>query len=173
MRIFDKIDETTRAMTTGTKTVLSKSFFSDPAVLEDFYTWLEGILHKLPVGKKDFDRVVMASAEAFANAIQHGNRANPKKRVQVELSFLTPLLTVQVGDEGPGSPPHSPKKSMLFDTSGRGWELMHKLADKLSIRRENGFFWVELSFKMPKDYTGKFKADRGKKGVGKIRSGRR
>lgn len=160
-------------MTARSNTHRSRSFPSDPAVLEDFYTWLEERLEKFPLGKDAANRVVMASAEAFSNALLHGNRANPRKKVEVEVSATGPRLSVRIGDEGPGSPPFASKKSGLFDTSGRGWELMHKLADKLSIRRENGFFWVELSFKMPKDYTGKFKANRGKKGVGKIRSGRR
>gem|GEM_PF-385106 len=173
MRIFAKIDGSTGAMTQRTKTVLSRSFSSDPAVLEAFYTWLEEVLRVFPLGKKEADRVVLAAAEAFSNAVQHGNRANPKKRVEVQISFLGPRLIVRIGDQGDGSPPHAPKKSGLFDTSGRGWEMMHQLADGVAIRRENGFFWVELSFKMPKDYTGKPKEKRGKKGVGKIRSGRR
>lgn len=160
-------------MTTRAQTFHSKSFPSDPAVLEDFYTWLEKVLGGLALGKKDADRAVIASGEAFSNALQHGNRANPQKKVAVEVSLAGLRLRVRIGDEGPGSLPHASKKSGLFDTSGRGWELMHKLADELSIRRENGFFWVELSFKMPKDYTGKLKANRGKKGVGKVRSGRR
>ncbi len=160
-------------MTSRAHTARSKSFSSASAVLEDFYCWLEEALHALPLDKKDSERIVMATAEAFANAIQHGNRANPQKKVEVQISFDDSRLSVLVGDEGPGSRPHPSKKSRLFDTSGRGWEMMHKLADGVAIRRENGFFWVELSFKMPKDYTGKRKEKRGKKGVGKVRSGRR
>ncbi len=173
MRIFAKIDETVCAMTPLVKTVLSKSFFSDPAVLEKFYGWLEGGLNRLSLEKEESNRVVLATAEAFSNAVQHGNRANPQKKVKVKVSYFGPRLSVWVGDEGPGSPPFSSKKSRLFDTSGRGWELMHQLADGVSIRRENGFFWVELSFKMPKSYKGKSKEKRGKKGVRKIRSGSR
>jgi anti-sigma regulatory factor (Ser/Thr protein kinase) len=158
-------------MRPGSRTVLSKSFASDPVVLEDFYVWLEQELQSFPLGKKEANRVVLAAAEAFSNAIQHGNRSNPGKKVWVHLSQSAGRLEVRVGDEGKGSAPHPSKESGLFDTSGRGWELMHRLADRVSIRRENGFFWVELRFKMPKIYKGKEK--RGKKGVGKIRSGRR
>ncbi|HLG93410.1 MAG TPA: ATP-binding protein [candidate division Zixibacteria bacterium] len=173
MRIFAKIDETAQAMTPRTKTVLSKTFSSDSGALEDFYIWLEGALHALSLGKKEADRVILAVAEAFSNAIQHGNRSNPKKKVQVHLCRSGNRLDVWVGDEGEGSAPHSSRKSELFDTSGRGWEMMHQLAEEVSIRRENGAFWVELSFKMPKNYKGKPKEKRGKKGVRKVRSGGR
>ncbi|MGH8004840.1 MAG: ATP-binding protein [Limisphaerales bacterium] len=173
MRIFAKIYGTTHAMTPRAKSVLSKSFSSDPAVLENFYVWLEKALHTLPLGEKDSDRVVLAAAEAFSNALLHGNRSNPQKKVQVQLSTSGNRLDVRVGDEGEGSQPQPARKSGLFDTSGRGWDLMHKLADEVSIRRENGFFWVELSFKMPKDYTEKPKVKRGKKGARKVRSGGR
>ncbi|MCI0405254.1 MAG: ATP-binding protein [candidate division Zixibacteria bacterium] len=173
MRIFAGIDETTREMTSRAQAVHCKRFSSDPAVLEDFYCWLEEALHALSFEKKEADRVVLATAEAFSNALLHGNRSNPKKKVHVHLCRSGDRLEVRVGDEGEGSPPHPSKKSRLLDTSGRGWEMMHKLADGVAIRRENGFFWVELSFKMPKDYTEKSKEKRGKKGVGKVRSGRR
>lgn len=161
-------------MTAGSRTVTSKSFSSNPTVLEVFYAWLEGELNTLPFGKKDSNRVVLATAEAFSNALLHGNRRDPQKKVRVELILSgNGLLTLRVGDEGEGSQPHSARKSELFDTSGRGWELMHKLADGVRVRRENGFFWVELSFKMPKDYRGKPDKKGEKKGVGKIRSGGR
>ncbi len=160
-------------MTTGGKTLLSKSFSSDPAVLEDFYTWLEGALSPLPFGKEDLNRVVLSTAEAFSNALLHGNRANPQKKVWVQIVRSGRDLAMRVGDEGEGSRPRAPKKSRPLDTSGRGWEMMHQLADRVDIRRENGFFWVELSFKMPKDYKGKPKKKGGQKGAGKIGSGDR
>jgi anti-sigma regulatory factor (Ser/Thr protein kinase) len=142
-------------------------------VLEGFYVWLERELQAFPFGKRGVDRVVLAAAEAFSNAIQHGNRSNPEKKVWVHLSLSGGRLEIRVGDEGEGSAPHPSKRSGLLDTSGRGWELMHQLADRVSIRRGNGLFWVELSFKMPKNCTGKSKEKRGKKSFGKVRSGRR
>jgi len=171
MLIFAKSDDEKRPMTTGEKSLLSKSFSSNPAVLEDFYTWLEGALSPLLLGKENLNRVVLSTAEAFSNALLHGNRANPKKKVWVQIVRSGRDLAMRVGDEGVGSRPHAPKKSRPLDTSGRGWEMMHKLADRVSIRRQNGFFWVELSFKMPKDYKEQPKKKGGKKGAGKICSG--
>lgn len=158
-------------MTPGSRTVIAKSFSSNPTVLEDFYAWLEAVLIPLALGKKDANRVVLATAEAFSNALLHGNRANPQKKVWVQIARSGHTLAVRVGDEGEGSVPFASKKSRPFDTSGRGWELMHKLADGVSIRRENGFFWVELSFKMPKENKEKPEEKGGKKGARKIRSG--
>ena len=173
MHIFANLDETTGAMRNSSKNILCKSFVSEPAVLEEFYTWLETELKSFPLEPKEAERVVMAAAEAFLNAIVHGNRVDPGKKVEVELCLSGARLLVRIGDEGPGSAPRAPKKSRLLDTSGRGWELMHQLADGVKIHRENGFFWVELSFKMPKSYTGKRKAKGEKRGVGKVRISRR
>ena len=74
---------------------------------------------------------------------------------------LSVLETLAVGKPITGREKH------LMNTEGK------KIPLGVSIRRENGFFWVELSFKMPKDYTEKSKVKRGKKGVRKVRSGGR
>jgi len=171
MRILAKLDATKPEMTPRKTTVIAKNFRSDPGVLESFYVWLEATLESFFVAKEDSSRMVLATGEAFSNALLHGNRANPRKKVQVQISRSGDGLAARVGDEGEGSQPRSPRKSELFDTSGRGWELMHKLADRVSVRRQNGVFWVELRFKMPKDKQGEKK--RGRRRARKIRSGGR
>ena len=169
-----KVDGSQCKMTAQSKTAISRCFSSGgPAVLEDFYHWLESALAGYPLGKEESNRVIMATAEAFSNAVQHGNRSNPQKKVEVEMILSGNGLTLRVGDEGDGSKPYPSRKSTLFDTSGRGWELMHKLADAVSIRLENGFFWVELSFKMPKEKREQLREKGGPKDAGKIRSGGR
>jgi len=165
------LDATRPEMTSRRTSIISKSFRSSPTILEAFYVWLEAALKNLFLGRKDSNRVVLATAEAFSNALQHGNRANPQKKVQVQLARFNNGLATRVGDEGAGSKPYPSRKSELFDTSGRGWELMHKLADGVSVHHQNGLFWVELRFKMPKDKQGEKKRSRNR--ARKVRSGNR
>jgi len=141
---------------------ITRTYPSNPDILEDFYTWLEGTLKKFSADEKWHYRVTVASAEAFTNAIIHGNQSKPQKQVKVEAWLKGRLFWVKIGDEGKGSPPRAPKKSDLFDTSGRGWELMRQMADRLETRRENGIFWVELGFNMPNNKKGQY----GKRKIG-------
>ncbi len=145
----------------------SKAFPSEPSVLEEWYGWLEKALMRLSADPKWQYRVTVATGEAFTNAIFHGNRAQPDKKVRVDIELSDKMLWVKVGDQGEGSEPRAKKKSGLFDTSGRGWELMHRMADLVKTAFRGGYFWVELGFKMPKNI------EAGKRGkhAGKIGSG--
>ena len=66
----------------------------------------------------------MALREAVANAVKHGNRLDPDKRVLVKFDGAGNDLTIVVGDEGRGfdpervSDPLAPENQMK--TSGRG-----------------------------------------------------
>jgi serine/threonine-protein kinase RsbW len=85
----------------------------------------------------------MAVREAVANAIKHGNRQDPKKRVYVSLDEDGDWLTIVVGDEGEGFEPEaiadplSPENTLK--TSGRGIFYIRSFMDELSFARgENG-----------------------------------
>jgi anti-sigma regulatory factor (Ser/Thr protein kinase) len=147
-------------------TARAKIYPSDPAVLEEFYGWLEKNLMQFSDDPKWQYRVTVASGEAFTNAIFHGNRSQPDKQVRVDIELSDSVLWVKVGDQGEGSPPKARKKSGLFDTSGRGWELMHQMADAVKTGFTGGFFWVELGFKMPKNIEEKRGKSAGKIGTG-------
>jgi serine/threonine-protein kinase RsbW len=66
----------------------------------------------------------LAVREGVANAIQHGNQADPDKRVEVTLHFDGGEVVVRIEDEGPGfdpervSDPLAPEN--LLRPNGRG-----------------------------------------------------
>lgn len=153
---------------------ITKDFASNPEVLETFYGWVEKALGRLGLEENWTNRIILATGEAFSNALMHGNRANPKKRVRLLISLSGKALRVRVGDQGEGSNHNPARRSSLFDTSGRGWEMMRKLADRVVTSRQNGYFWVELRFKMPKQEQDGQKKKRGLKSGRKVgsRSGR-
>ena len=81
----------------------------------------------------------LALREALANAILHGNKAEPKKRVQLDCfqeSDGTLLLVVQ--DEGHGFDPAAVRDPTqpenLIRTTGRGIYLIKHLMDEVEYR---------------------------------------
>lgn len=86
------------------------------------------------------ERVELALREALANAIVHGNRQDPEKKVRVRC-FCQPDrgMLVAVEDEGPGfDPKRVPDPThaeCVLETHGRGLFLMRQLVDHVRISR--------------------------------------
>jgi serine/threonine-protein kinase RsbW len=85
----------------------------------------------------------VALREALANAIKHGNRQDPAKRVYLSLGGAEDAIEIVVGDEGEGfeatavADPLAPENQMK--TSGRGIFYMKTFMDEVTFSRgENG-----------------------------------
>ena len=85
----------------------------------------------------------VALREALANAIKHGNRQDPAKRVYLSLAGGAEAIEITVGDEGQGfeatavADPLAPENQMK--TSGRGIFYMKTFMDEVTFSRgENG-----------------------------------
>lgn len=93
--------------------------------------------------EKDVDRIELALHEALANAILHGNRADPTKgaRVCVVVQDDCGALIV-VKDVGskfdPQSLPSPVKGENLLAPHGRGLFLINELMDDVQFRFKNG-----------------------------------
>lgn len=96
---------------------------------------LEETMTRLDLEEKVSYQVGMAVREAVANAIEHGNRSEPDKKVHVELDLLPGELVVKVSDEGEGfdpggvSDPLSPAN--LLKPGGRGLLFMREFMDEI------------------------------------------
>ncbi len=81
----------------------------------------------------------MALREGLSNAIRHGNRQDPGKRVLVTFAWDGETLTIEVGDEGEGFAPEevvdplAPENQMK--TSGRGIFYMKTFMDEVAFAR--------------------------------------
>ncbi len=84
--------------------------------------------------------VGMAMREAMANAIKHGNKLNPEKRIHVQMRLSDSELTISVEDEGDGfNPEQLPDPTdpeNLLRSSGRGVFYMKHFMDE--VRFEKG-----------------------------------
>lgn len=100
---------------------------------------LMGVIAGLACAREHLDQVRLALTEALSNAIVHGNREDPSKRVEIwggcangEHIFLS------VTDEGDGFDPASiPDPTIadnIFSSHGRGVFLMRRLMDHAEHR---------------------------------------
>lgn len=86
--------------------------------------------------------IELAVREALANAVIHGNRENPKKRVHLTCrSSLDGEVIFTIRDEGQGFDPETlpdpTERNNLLRTHGRGIWLMHALMDEVTFQ-QNG-----------------------------------
>jgi serine/threonine-protein kinase RsbW len=79
--------------------------------------------------------VKISLEEALINAIKHGNKLDPKKKVHVEASVTTRETEIIVEDEGPGfnrsTVPDPTAEENLLKCSGRGILLMETYMDRV------------------------------------------
>lgn len=108
--------------------------------LEKLVDELMELARDVKCNDEHLEHVELALREALANAIVHGNRQDPRKRVTVRC-FCQPDrgMLVAVEDEGPGFDPRSvpdPRDAeCLLETHGRGLFLMRHLVDRVRISR--------------------------------------
>jgi serine/threonine-protein kinase RsbW len=82
-------------------------------------------------------RIAMAVREATVNAVLHGNRYDPAKRVTVSFESTPQSLTIAVRDEGPGLDPATIPDPLapenLLKQSGRGIFLIRAFMDEVGF----------------------------------------
>lgn len=75
----------------------------------------------------------LALEEAFTNAIKHGNKANPEKKILVEFLITPEKLDISITDEGigfiPDDVPDPRCNHNLYKVSGRGVLLIKAYMD--------------------------------------------
>ena len=81
--------------------------------------------------------VYLALDEAFTNAVEHGNKMDPNKKVKVEYYVDSDKIEISVTDEGDGFEPDSvpdPRLRVgLDEASGRGLLLMNSYMDTVKF----------------------------------------
>jgi serine/threonine-protein kinase RsbW len=95
-----------------------------------------------------FHKLMVSLTEAVNNAIIHGNKSDPERRVRVTCEILPGWLLIMVDDEGRGFKPEKignplAKENVLRE-SGRGIFLMRTLMDKVEFDFGRGGTQVRL-----------------------------
>ncbi|MDY0296385.1 MAG: ATP-binding protein [Acidobacteriota bacterium] len=99
---------------------------------------MEYLGNLLQIDDERFFQIEIALREVINNAIVHGNRSNPKKRVDVRFSWNPDFLRIRIRDENPEKVDferitrEAGEKDVL-SPSGRGMLLMQNYMDSLSF----------------------------------------
>ncbi len=114
---------------------------STPTALEAALEKVMAVVKTLPCAPDEIENVELALNEALANAVLHGNRTDPAKKVIVACfceSEPDGGLLLVVRDEGsgfdPSEVPDPTTAERLNSTHGRGIFLMRQLMDEVSYR---------------------------------------
>ena len=97
----------------------------------------------------NLEQIALAVHETAANAVIHGNRYSPEKKVSVAISIIENQFTITISDEGVGFDPQTiPESSSLQEllrAHGRGVYLSRVLMDEYRVQlRETGGTEVTL-----------------------------
>ena len=101
-------------------------------------------LRRFELGEEESQSIGMAVREAVANAIKHGNRLDPEKKVEIEFGIEGSQVVVRVTDEGSGFDPTSVEDPLapqnLLRSNGRGIFFMRSFMDEIeyTFRPEGG-----------------------------------
>lgn len=89
---------------------------------------------------EDYARIMLTLSEAATNAIVHGNKEDPSKKVYISATLDSSSLLISVVDEGPGFDPEKVrnplKEENLLKEGGRGLYLIKEYADNLSFNEK-------------------------------------
>ncbi|WP_328373263.1 ATP-binding protein (plasmid) [Streptomyces sp. NBC_00445] len=79
------------------------------------------------------DAVLLATTEAFANAVRHGSRS-PRDRITVAMENSNEQLCVAISDQTPGQLPIVQSGTDLLAECGRGLALIEAVTDLWGVR---------------------------------------
>lgn len=103
-------------------------------------------------GKDDIFAVHLTLEEAFLNAVKHGNKMDPAKKVRIDYSVDSDKVEISITDEGNGFVPDAVADPRigpgLFEPGGRGLLLMSAYMDTVKYnQRGNSVLMVRYKEK--------------------------
>ena len=121
---------------------------SNPKNIGKIEGFLKTIGKTVRLDEIQFHKLMVSLTEAVNNAIVHGNRSLPGKKVQVMCELLPGWILIMIHDEGRGFKPEKVgnplAKENLLRESGRGIFLMRTLMDKVEFEVEKSGTLVRL-----------------------------
>jgi serine/threonine-protein kinase RsbW len=115
---------------------------------------LTDLLESLGVAEGERQWVELATREAVANAIKHGNRQDADKKVEIGVAVDDGVLTITVADHGGGFDPSSVRDPLApenrFARDGRGIFYMRKFMDSVGYEfRPDGGTVLTMKKRLP------------------------
>ncbi len=111
---------------------------------------IDDVCEQNSVNEDYYGNILIAITEAVNNAIHHGNKSNPDKKVNVSYSSTPEKLLFTIQDEGPGfdyeNLPDPTDPQNIEKPHGRGVFLMRNLSDEIEF--SDGGSTVIMKFKV-------------------------
>ena len=110
---------------------------------------IDTICSTYKVNEDNYGNILVAITEALNNAIYHGNKSDPGKKIEIAFKSDPNKMTFSIRDEGKGfdydhlPDPTDPKN--LEKPTGRGVFLMHRLADKVEFSEKGRCVALEFA----------------------------
>lgn len=129
------------------KSISFQSDIDNVVLAENF---IDSICTENQISEEIYGNVLVATIEAVANAIKHGNRQDLTKYVFIDAVLNDGRLEISIKDEGMGFDPASlpdptlPENILKF--SGRGIYLIKSLSDEVEF--QEGGTLLKMTFKL-------------------------
>ncbi len=113
---------------------------SDKKELERVEKFLLQIFENEKLPKACFNKVYLCISEAVINSIEHGNKNDKDKQVDIQINCMNGNIIIEVHDEGDGfdseliEDPTS--KSNIKKEYGRGIHIMKSLCSEIEFRNQ-------------------------------------
>jgi serine/threonine-protein kinase RsbW len=125
---------------------------SKPSAVAGLCEPILGTLVGSGFSKEDIFAVHLALEEAFINAVKHGNKMDPRKKVTVDYSVHLDKVEISMTDQGKGFNPDDvpdPRVGQnLYKPEGRGLLLMNSYMDVVKFNeRGNRVYMVRYKEK--------------------------
>ena len=105
-----------------------KVFPSQPEFLPEIENFILDIAKENNVNKEKFNSLALSTAEAASNSMLHGNKNDPKKKVEIKVFITDTLMKIIFKDEGngfePSAVPDPTTPENILKESGRGIHIM-------------------------------------------------
>lgn len=119
--------------------VFEDTFASRTEAIHEVVRRTMEFIRRMPCAKEHFHEVELALTEGLANAVIHGNRRDPSKKVHISVDCANDeQLLIAITDEGEGFDPAAlPDPTLaenIFSDHGRGVYLINFLMDQAEYR---------------------------------------
>jgi serine/threonine-protein kinase RsbW len=127
---------------------------SRASAIEDICKTILSTLQYKSFGQDDMFAVHLALEEAFLNAIKHGNKLDPDKKVTIDYLVDSDKVEISLTDQGDGFDPEvvpDPRVGKnLYRPEGRGLFLINSYMDVVKFnQRGNKLYMVRYKEKPP------------------------
>jgi serine/threonine-protein kinase RsbW len=109
------------------------------SAVEDICQKLLSELQDAYFTEDDIFAVHLALEEAFTNAIKHGNKMDPAKKIKIQYKINSNKVEISVADQGngfnPNQVPDPRTEENLYKSEGRGLLLIQSFMDQINFNK--------------------------------------